>query len=275
METNKLQLTNKLSPTLTNSEIEIVLASKLGQIQFFKDIEIAKKVSEVVSIALVSLNGFKMEAKERVLIEEQIIFLLKSDFKYLTLEEFKKAVFMGTMGNFKNKPEDIVFLSVSNISQWLTKYKSQIKPDAMKKQIQFEEKSIEVDIEEKRKESEIINKANLIMEFNNFINNIPVYDPVNILYDFMDKRGMVNIENDRKIEIFNECMEKYTDQHKKSGSIADHMINRKVLAEIEKGSDRITAIIKMKAKQKALLEVFEDIKSQNMTMDDFLELNGF
>ena len=31
----------------------------------------------------------------------------------------------------------------------------------------------------------------------------------------------------------------------------------------------------MKAKQKALLEVFEDIKSQNMTMDDYLELNGF
>lgn len=274
MEQNKIQISNKLSPELTTLDTEVVLASKGGQIQACKDIQIANVVSEVISVAIVSVNAFKIEIKERELIEGQVLVLLKTQFKHLTLEEFKKAVYMGTMGNLKNSPEDIVFLSVSNISQWLTKYKSMVKPDVMKKQLRFEASQNEIDIEVRKNELEILNIKSLITEFNNHKNGEPIYDPVNLLYDFMDKRGMVSIENDRKIEIFNECKEQYTAKHKIAGSIADQLENRKILQEIESGSDKITAVIKMKSKQKALIEVFKDIISQKMTMEDFLELNG-
>lgn len=275
MEQNKIIKLPDLSPSLSKQESEIVLISREAQIKAHKDIEISKKVSEVISLAIVALNGFKMDTKERSLIEEQVVFLLKNSFPFLTLGEFQKAVYLGSLGNFKNKPNDIVFLSVSNINQWLMKYKMEVKRDVMKKQIDFEAKQNEVNIEEEKKKSEILNKSTLISEFNNFLEGKPVYDPVNLLYDFMDKREMVHIENDRKIEIFEECKEKYTEHHKKSGSIADHMMNRKILQEIEMGSERITAIIKMLAKQKALLEVFQDIKDSGMQMEDYLELNGF
>lgn len=275
METNKLQISTGLSPNLTNSEYEIVLASKESQIKALSDLQIANKISEVISFAIISLNGFKLGESERELMENQILYLLKSSFQTMTLSEFQKAVFMGTMGNFKNRPEDIIFLSVSNISQWLNKYKSEIKTEAMKKQIQFEAKNNEVDIEAKKKESENITLNNLVIEFNSFLEGKPVYDPVNVLYDFLDTRGMVHITNERKIAIFKECKEKYKSDHKNASSIADHVANRKILQEIENGSDRITAIIKMKAKQKALIEVFQDIKESNMSMNDYLELNGF
>lgn len=275
METNRLIGNINFCPSLTKEEQDIILASRERQIKSITSKEIASKVTEVITNALIVLNGFKIDLKERALMELQIVKDLQESFKFFTLKEFEKAVYYGSRGYYKNKPDDIIFLSVSNIHQWVNAYRENTKSKIMKKQIDFDAKNEIIDIEKKKKEAEIITKNYLIEEFNKFLEGKPIYDPVNALYDFLDMREMVHISKERKIEIFKDCKEKYKAEHSISGSLADYAINRKILQEIEHGTDRINAVIKIKAKQKALIEVFKDIKESGMSMSDYLEINGF
>lgn len=267
---NELIIKDDLCPRLSPEERTIILASRESKVKELKPIEVANKISELVTIALITLGHAKNEFPDRSIVEKAIVKDILTSFTTLTLKEIENAFYMGARGSFKNKPDDFVFLSISTVYTWLVKYQIDIRREAMKKQIQYYKEQDIINKDEKIKEARELNIKSLKEEYDKFLNGHPIYDPLNVLYNFLDSEGFVNLSISRKNEIYQRVKEKYKHAHSKSNSKFEHNQNKKILQEIEHGTDKVKAIYKMMAKYEALTIVFQDLKDLGMTMDEFL-----
>lgn len=259
-----------LSPLLTNDEKAIVIASRETKIKHLKDVELANKVSELISVTIVVLGHSNKEIDNRVVLEAKIVKDIQTSFSNLTLKEIERAFYLGARGAFKNSPDEGLYISVSNIYTWLVKYQIDVRREAMKKQIEFYNKQEKDNAEQKILEALTLNIKGVKEEYEKFLNGYPIYDPLNVLYDFLDGQGLIRLSIARKKEIFEKVKEKYKSDHLKSNSKHDHNNNKKVLREIEQDTDKVKSIYKMLAKQEALKITFNDIKESGMTIDDYL-----
>ena len=271
---NELIKHDDLAPLLSAQERTIVLAARENKIRDVKPIEIANKVTELITAALVALGHTKNEILDRAKLEKAIVNDLQNSFTTLTLKEVENAFYLGSRGHFKNKPDEVIFMSVSIVYNWLVKYQLEIKRAAMKKQYEFEtlQQTImnENERQNKIKEARDLNIEAVKEGYGQFINGHEIYDPLNVVYDFLDSEGLINLSIDRKKEIYKTVKEQYRARHTKAATIGDHALNKKILQEMEKGSDKIDSILKMLSKQAALKVVFGDIKELGMTIDEFL-----
>lgn len=223
---------------------------------------------------------FEAALNERKILESRILIDIKFHFKGLTTEDIKNAFELGSKGEFKSKPEDVLFLSPEKIFSWLKAYKAQVKEPVLKKKLildQKQSKQREYSEEERQKmikEAEVININRLKEEYEKFLQGGKPDDPVNVLYDFLDKKGLVRLSNARKREIWVQARQEYVSGHSSSNTIGEYFENKKILDEVEKGTDRIEAILKSRAKQKALAVIFQDIKDLEITIDEYLSDSG-
>lgn len=271
MGTNSLIISKDLSPALTNQEQGIILAAREPKIKDMKKAEVANKITDLVGMAFVILNQSKMEKEDRVTLQNQIVKDLYEKFQFFTLKEVENAFYLGTRGELKTKPDEIVFMSIAQIYQWLNNYRTNVKRAAMKKQIDFEAKSEEIEIEEKKRLAEEFMKGEVVRSFNDYHSSNGIYDPLAVVYDYLDKKGFVKLSNSRKKEIYNQCFEKYKAEHEGGNTIAEYALNKKILSEIEAGSSRIQAIVKLRAKNKALEIIYNDIKEMGLTIEEYME----
>jgi hypothetical protein len=264
----------ELSPSLTNQEAKVVLSARGERIKDLKKKVVANKITELFGAALVVINhSNKIGSEDRIAMEQVIVADLFEKFGNFTLKEVENAFWMGTRGELKNRPEDIVFMSIAQVYQWLNNYRITVKRESMKKQVDFEAKKEYESVEEKKKNALLIVRNDLIKAYNDFKQGLPIYDPINVLYDHLDKLGLVMISNVRKKEIYNRCLEEFTAKHKNINSIEDYAASKKILEEIEKGSSMVQAKVKILAKQKAIQIVFNDINELGLTMEEYLEKN--
>jgi hypothetical protein len=266
----ELQIVKNLAPSLTAQETQIVIASKGKQIKDIGKLEVANKVMEYFGAALLVLNHSKMDVKDRGIMQQQIVADLYDRFSFFTLKEVENAFYMGSRGLLKSKPEEVVFMSIAQVYQWLYMYRVQVKREAMKKQIEFEAKQEEQDKEKKISENVRMTLQMIREQYELYLEGKEPHDPINVLYDFMDKRGLVKLSDDRKKEIYKQATELYKNTLPRS-TVADFMHSRKILSEMEQGTSRIKATLKGKAKELALKEVFQDIKESGMTIEEYFE----
>lgn len=259
---------------LTKAEADIVLASKSTRIFHMETKDLWNLITTVITMALFDL-GHKMEQKDRDLLQERLMQDLVKYFGKYTDQEFRKAVELGVRGEFKTKPEDVIFINLKSINEWFRKFINVTKADVMKKNRILEEKKEkemeDLRKEEKIKESEQIARQDLINAYATFKDGGAIRDPLNVLYDYLDKQGLVKLSNERKKKIYGQAMEDYKRQHLNHTDIGDYLANKKILAEIEQGSSRVQALVKVLAKQKALKVIFEDMKELDLTMEDYLK----
>jgi hypothetical protein len=166
-------------------------------------------------------------------------------------------------------------ISVKGINGWMKKFTSITKAEVMKKNRILEEKKEkemeEQNIEEKKRESERIVREDLISSYAIFKDGGEVRDPLNVLYDYLDKNGLVKLSNERKKIIYDQAMNDYKRKHSNPMDIGDYLASKKILSEIEQGSSRVQAMVKVLAKQKALRVIFEDMKELDLTMEEYLK----
>lgn len=260
-----------LSPSLTSQEARIVLSSQGSKIKDLKKKDVANKVTDLFGSALVVMNhSNKIGKEDRLAMEQVIVNDLFEKFQFYTLKEVENSFWMGSRGQLKNKPDEVVYMSIAQIYQWLTNYRTVIKREALRKQMQFEEKKEHENIKEKIKQSEIIWRQETINEYNNFLEGKEVRDPVSDIYDRLDKLGLIKLSNERKREIYNKCLSDFRQKHERGNSISDYAENKKILHDMDKGASYIQSKIKILAKQKALLITFQDIKESGLTIEDYL-----
>lgn len=258
---------------LTPTEASIVLASQGERVGQMSDKDLKNLITTALTMALFDL-GQSMQTQDRQLLESRLKGDLKSYFGKFTGEEVRKAIELGVRGNFKSRPDDIIFISVKGINEWLNKYRDQVKIEVMKKNYQLEVKR-EKETEEANKEEKIkvldeLTKKDLIDCYNHFKEGGGVFDPVGVLYDWMDNRGLIRLSNDRKKQIYQKCWDEYKAGLEKGNSIAEHFENKKILQEMEKGSSRIQAKVKILSKLVALKITFQDINESGLTIEEYI-----
>lgn len=255
-------------------EADIVLASKSTRLFHMEEKELKNLILTTMTMALFDL-GQSMATSDRQVLESRLKDDLIKYYGKYTDQEFRKAVELGVRGEFKVKPEDVIFISVKGINDWLKKYGNGLKVEAMKKNRILDEKKEkemeEQNIEEKKKESERIIIEDLKSSYIIFKDGGAVNDPLNVLYDYLDKNGLVRLSLDRKKKIYDQAFDDYKRRHTDGNSITEYLANKKIQVEIEQGSSRVQAMVKVLAKQKALKVIFQDMKELDLTMEEYLK----
>src|SRR5688500_10757861 len=118
-----------LSPALTQEESKIVFASKSDKIKSIPKVRLQSTVTGIVTSCIIIMGHGKkkFEDEERFLIEKEIVNDIFSNFSGLTLEEIRLACAMGARGEFKSKPDEVVYFSVATVYRWLKAYITEAK----------------------------------------------------------------------------------------------------------------------------------------------------
>jgi hypothetical protein len=255
-----------LSPSLTPTEKKIVLAAQEPRIKETEAFTIAQTVTNVVSGIYVRLGNKPKDDNERRMIQDCIIKDLAGSFPNLTLKEFEIACYKGSMGDFRRTPDEVLYLSPEKVHSWLKLYIEMVKREAIAKQREYEYK---LDKEQGPSELEIklIEEAYLKRmqaAFENFIKTgtYSHYEPGHLFYDWLDKRGMIKITDERKKEIFKTISDSYQER------IKEYDKTKNFLAPKSKKELLIEW-----SKQFSIQCLFTEINEMGMTLLDYIELN--
>lgn len=258
------QLSGKICPTLTTQEASIVLASRGAKIKDIKKKEIANVITDLVGASFVVLNQQKMLPEDRLILEQQVVGDITRDFQNLSLEDIKEAFHLGVRGQFKSKPEDVVFISVATIYSWLRSYKEGMRREAMKKQIEFlnkkEKETKELTDQEKEEKAKEFLKY-CIQAFEEYKTSKSIYDPVNAIYYALEGAGVIRFTKERKDKIYAQAIEHLKITEDKSFRVL-----------LERGAKEAKTRAKVLAAQMALKIFFDELIEMEMELKDLIEI---
>jgi hypothetical protein len=264
-----------LSQALTAFEQSVVLAAAEPRIKALERLKINKKVTDVVSRAFMTLGANALQEPERVALEKLIYDDLKLSYPNLTLKEFEIAVYKGSMGEFKKKPDEVLFISPEKIHSWIKCYLSDIKKEAVAKQRAFEaeQDKVKVKTEAEIKEIELAFLSHcVIAPWKNFKTvGVPVQDPVNAIYNALDKLGLIPFTDERKREIYKQAEEQFRVQAKSVSSVSEAREANKLIAKLERGDSSIQSRVKCLAKQIALEIYLNDLNEMEVDLEELIK----
>jgi hypothetical protein len=259
---------------LTKTEQAIVKARQSPRVGDIPEKDLKNIITTIITMALFDL-GHKMDLKDRQVLESRLKDGILKRFHKNTGEEIRQAIELGVRGEYKSKPEDVVFITVSNIEGWIKAFNSKTKVEVIKKFNILEEKrekEAEVEDKERRiKEAEQIRVQDLISAYNDVNTGRSPYDPAGILFDHLDKRGLIKLSEQRIDNLVDESIKEYKQSIVQANSVSEYLQAKKIKAEMERGSKRIEAIVGLIYKKKALKEVIKDIIESGLTMEEYLE----
>ncbi len=254
-------------PPLEKKIIESMFALKVMEAT---DDQLKDAVSSSVTNAMYNLGvktplygtpEFDNAIQERMILESRIRIDLKMHFQILTIEEIKNAFDLGSKGEFRTKPDEVLYLSPEKIYGWFKAYKFGVKREASKKLvevIQREEKAKEITEEQKEK----IVMIGLLSSFEAFKNTGEVTDYGNVKYDKLDQLGLIRFTVERKKEIYS-----LAEQHLKASKQDD----RDFMKGLKEMRSETQNLIKAEAKQMALTIFFKDLVEMEVELKDLIE----
>lgn len=265
-----------MDSSLTQFEKSVVLASKEPRIKDLQRLEVGKKVTEVISSAFVALGSKPMNLEERKILERAIETDLYISFPNITLKEFQIAVYKGSMGDFKIKDDEVIMITPKNVHTWINAYRDFVKKDIIAKQRALEykkEKENKPDQETIHAQMKEFIEKSIIEPYNLFKieNRYTFDDPANVVYNFLDKLGLIPFTIERKNEIYEQAKEQFRKKHKAGTTAAEVLHNMKVIKEMEAGSSKIQSELKIMAKKIALEIFLTDCKEMDMDLGEMIK----
>src|SRR6188768_3957826 len=231
-----------LSPDLTELQKKIIEAAKTEKVKDQPRQKLQALVTTLITSVIIILgHAAKFSDTERNMIEREIVNDIFVNFKTLSFDELRIIFSLGARGEYKTKPDDVVYFSVSTVYQWMKSYISQTKRDAMQKQARFEQDRLtpkEPSAEEKRKMNEFFLQEYILKPYKHYLKTDEYHfdNRGNVIYTTLDKLGVIPFTVQRKKEIFERAkqlvmiqMEQYPGpetkvrmNHIKEGSGAGH-----------------------------------------------------
>jgi hypothetical protein len=282
-DTIKNQGIQVLSQDLTSFEQSVVLAASEPRLKSLEKVEISKKITNVISRANMTLGANsakpgltpKQIEDERMALEKLIYEDLKLSFPNSTLKEFEIAVYKGSMGEFKKRPDEILFISPEKIHSWMKSYILDIKRDTIAKQRAYEaglDKAQHLSPEVIKEREKGFLMYCVIPPWKNYKTvGVPVSDPVNAIYDALDKIGLIPFTKERKAEILKEAEDKFKEQARSVSSLSEVRDAKKILIKLEKGDKTVKSRIKCLAKQMALEIFLKDLIKDEVDLEQLIK----
>jgi hypothetical protein len=272
METGIIK--REFSPELTEFEKKVVEASRKEKVKDQPRQKLQTLVATLVTSVIIILgHSIKLSDNERQLIEREIVNDIWLNFKFLTYDELRLIFSLGARGEYKNRPEDIVYFSVATVYNWLKSYVAQTKREAMQKQARFEQDKQTPKPpteEEKKKMEQFFLSEYIIKPYNEYLKTGEyIFDNRgNVIYNTLDKMKVIPFSVERKKEIFERA--KAIILEELSQWIGPEIKTK--IQNIRDGSGPGHEEVKSLAKEIALKEFFEELRGQEMSLEDFIEL---
>lgn len=256
-----------LSPLLTYFERKVVLAAQENRIKELEIIQVSKKITEVVSGVYIRLGMRAKDDRERLLVEDCILKDLAISFPNLTLTEFELACYKGSMGDFKAKPDEVLFVSPERIHSWIKAYVELVKRDTIAKQREFEAKNQKFEkpsFEAIQKiESEFVIRIHEAFDDYLKLGQYTHHEPADKVYDYLSQKNLLKLSKDRKKEIFKSVEEDVKNKKRAKGDTSG-------LMDIFNRTKSAKAKLIIEAKRKAIDLLFSEIKLSGRTLKDFM-----
>lgn len=276
-QTNKqIQITRRepLCPSLSSEEKKIVIASKEKRVREQPKRSLESLVSGIVTTSLIVLGtNKKFEDQDRFLIEREIVNDIFTNFNGLTFDEIRLACSLGARGEYKSKPDEVVYFSVKSVYEWLKAYIATSKRAAMQKQARFEQdryKKPAPTPEELRKLEDdfikdcILKPYKIYQETGEYLFD----NRGNVIYNKLDKLGIIPFTAARKKEIFERAKNRVMIQ-------LEQWLGpdtRRKYEHIKDGKGEGHELVKSEAKDMALREFLKEMKEGSMDLEDFIDL---
>jgi hypothetical protein len=218
-------------------------------------------ITSGVTTALYNLGTSFKNADERQVFESRVFIEIGYHFQTFTLEEIKNAFNLGSLGHFRTKPDEVLFMSIEKVFSWFKAYKFGVKRDISKKIAEIEQKE-EKAKEPTQEEKEKIVLNGVLASFEAFKKTGEVKDYGNVTYDTLDKMALIPFTNQRKKEIYTQAERIF-----KASKIDD----REFTKRLKEMSSETQNIIKAEAKILALSIFFKDLVEMEVELKDLIE----
>lgn len=190
---------SQANSSLSTSDQRIIEASMATRIRFCDKRDLFSEVTQAIQAGFFNL-GYKPKEKDELKITAAAVCRdLVSKFQGLTVEDVKIVIDMGSKGDFKTKPDDVIMITVSSIYQWLRKY-VELRREAVAK-IPEPEEVKQVDPEEI--ERQFVNDCILSDWYRSVEAGVClVKDEYGAIFDYLTKKGILSASDDERRETY-------------------------------------------------------------------------
>lgn len=193
---------HSLIQTLSPTETESLKAHYFPKIKEVKRVDLVDPIGMAITKAYV-VRGQKMDDLFESMVDE-ITHELKSNYTWLTVEEFCLAIDLGSKGKLES---EFVHISVHNILKWVWLYNEKIRRPALSAQRKHEEEQAEKLEESQRKEKISIFESVIIGKYNGSPESLASdnYGTMASYYRHLDSKKLIALSNEQKKILFDEA----------------------------------------------------------------------
>jgi hypothetical protein len=264
----------ELCPALTESEKRIVQATTSPKIKSQPKTRLESVITSMVTSVIIILgHNAKFSDQERKLIEREIVNDIFTNFGGLTYDELRIVFSLGARGEYKTKPDEVVYFSVASVYNWLKNYISKTKREAMQKQARFEQdqhKPKEPTEEEKRRMGDFFLNEYILKPYRHYLKTGEYHfdNRGNVIYNTLDKLGVIPFTVQRKKEIFERAKQMITLQMEQYPGPETKNRLKHIKEFCGEGHEEVVS----KAKDLALRDFLKELKDQEMDLEEWIEM---
>lgn len=203
---------------LTPLDQAVVKASKTRRVKDIPESELWETVKTQLQIAVRDIGHSPLGDSDLEVLVNRTTSNLINKFPAITEGEFKHAVNLGSLGEFKSKPDEFLMVSVASVYNWIKSYQS-IRREAVAKVVEPEPEKVwtqeEIEAVERRfigtfimepwKESKKTGKAVKVKQ-----------DLAGGIFDIFEKKGILKPSNEQKIKTYTKIRERLKSSLSKS-----------------------------------------------------------
>lgn len=273
-EITKTTAKRELCPALSEKEVRVVVATSLPKIKDQPKTRLEAVVTSLVTSVIIILgHNAKFSDQERKLIEREIVNDIFTNFGGLTYDELRLCFSLGARGEYKAKPDEVVYFSVATVYNWLKSYITHTKREAMQKQARFEQdqmKPKEPTEEEKRQMGDFFVQEYIIKPYNHYVKTGEyLFDNRwNVIYKTLDKMGVMPFSVERKKEIFERAKQMVVLQMEQYPGPETRNRLKHIKEKSGEGHEEVVS----KAKDLALRDFFREMREQGMDLEEWIEM---
>lgn len=187
----EIQVYNANVQVFTIEERECFLALQGKKIRDHSTIELEDELNKIIQTTFFN-SGQKLSAEDAIPMLDSMIPDLKNYFNGMTIEEIKVAFKRGLMKEFG----DYFGLNPVTFLNWLKNYMTSANRSSVKTKLKTQEEKVLSD-----QEKEELNLKGVIRCWNDFKEKRIIYDFGNATYNYLERKGIINFNKQRKNEI--------------------------------------------------------------------------
>lgn len=261
---------------LTPSERRIADAAASTQIRFCEKKDLFAEVTKAIQTGFFNLGYKPKEQDELRLTASGVCRDLVSKFQGLTIEDVKIVIELGSKGEFKSKPDDVIMITVSSVYQWLGKY-VQLRREAVAKLPEPEELK-QVDQEEI--ERQFVNDC-ILADWHRSVKAgaCLIQDEYGAVFDYLSKKGILRASDECRVKAYVNVSTGYKKSLRRSRidkkdwfQLDDFMsegFDRKSLQERKRNIFYLEAV--RKTKSEMTKQFINNLLTQNKDLCDFFK----